>query len=267
MSPDLIRYSLADTMTLSFHLGREPFQDKKVREAFAYALDREAYCQDIANGTCVPAYSWIPQGTPGAIETDAYAFDPARAREALAASSYHGPENLPEIALAYVPEWPSSVAESEWLVEQYQKNLGVELALEPIAADDLFSRFSTAESWPDLAFWGWTQDYPDPQNWISITWACDSTMLAGIVGYCNEAVDELIRQADAEPNPESRMALYEEAGRLIVEDAPVLFVSSTETAVLVQPYVVGYVTTPRDHWPGMASLLTIDLAVETVPAA
>ena len=82
-----------------FHLNlrREPFTDKNVREAFAYAFDRDAYCRELIHGACTPVLSWIPPRIPGAIETEAYAFDPTKARAALAASSYGGPENLPEI--------------------------------------------------------------------------------------------------------------------------------------------------------------------------
>ena len=43
------------TFYLAFNLTEEPFQDKKVREAFAYAFDREAYCREIATATaCRP---------------------------------------------------------------------------------------------------------------------------------------------------------------------------------------------------------------------
>ena len=41
-------------MAMGFNLTMEPFNDKKVREAFAYAFDRETYCDVIRNGDCVP---------------------------------------------------------------------------------------------------------------------------------------------------------------------------------------------------------------------
>src|SRR4029450_6214752 len=86
-----------NTMTGVFLLNntREPFQDKKVREAFAYAFDRDAYARVLEGGAVTPVLSWIPAGVPGANETDAYAFDPEKARQALAESSYGGPDNVP----------------------------------------------------------------------------------------------------------------------------------------------------------------------------
>jgi len=263
----IVRYQLADTMGLTFNLTREPFQDQKVREAFAYAFDRQKYCDEVWLGTCVPAYSWIPPGVPGAIETDAFAFDLDAARQALADSSYGNAESIPAITYSYVAEWPDAVRDAEWLVAQYQENLGIEITAVPASPDEIFASYASAETWPDLAFWGWTQDYPDPQNWLSITWTCDTTMYPGLMGYCNEKADALIRQADAETDPEQRMALYEEAGHLIVADAPVVFRSNSIYTYLVAPYVTDYVTTSRDFWPGMSSLRTIDLTQETVPAS
>ena len=83
------------------NLTQEPFNDKKVREAFAYAIDRETLCAELRSGDCLPTLSFIPPGLPGAIETDQYAFDPEAAKQALAESSYGGPDKLPEIKLYF----------------------------------------------------------------------------------------------------------------------------------------------------------------------
>ena len=85
--PDLSRQLViipeAGTQYFTFNLHREPFQDPKVRQAFAYAFDRDAYCRQVASsGACRLTMSLIPPGMPGGIETDAYAFDPEKARQA-----------------------------------------------------------------------------------------------------------------------------------------------------------------------------------------
>ena len=72
-------YPTASTYKLEMNLNLEPFNDLKVREAFAYAFDRETYCAEVRSGDCTPTLSWIPPGIPGAIETDKFAFDPEAA--------------------------------------------------------------------------------------------------------------------------------------------------------------------------------------------
>ena len=55
LSTELLRSPPPTTCLLNFNLTKEPFQDKKVREAFAYAFDRAAYCREVTTGTaCRP---------------------------------------------------------------------------------------------------------------------------------------------------------------------------------------------------------------------
>jgi oligopeptide transport system substrate-binding protein len=70
LSEQFLTYPTASTYQMEMNLNLEPFNDLKVREAFAYAFDRETYCAEVRSGDCTPALSWIPQGIPGAIETD-----------------------------------------------------------------------------------------------------------------------------------------------------------------------------------------------------
>ena len=100
-----------------------------MREAFAYAFDRETYCAMIRNGDCTPTLSWIPAGLPGSIATDKYAFDPEAAKQALAESAYGGPEGLPEIKLYFNSDDSANTARAEWVAGQYRDILGIELTL------------------------------------------------------------------------------------------------------------------------------------------
>ena len=65
LSEQLLIYPTATTYGLQMNLNLEPFNDLKVREAFAYAFDRETYCAEIRSGDCTPTLSWIPAGIPG----------------------------------------------------------------------------------------------------------------------------------------------------------------------------------------------------------
>jgi ABC-type oligopeptide transport system substrate-binding subunit len=109
---------------------------------------------------------------------------------------------------------------------------------------------------------GWTQDYPDPPNRLSIYWTCDSTIYAAIAGYCNEDFDALIRQADQELDPAKRMALYEEARQIPVDDVPAVFAFNLAMVVLMKLEATGYQATASDAFdPGSwASLMTMGLS-------
>jgi oligopeptide transport system substrate-binding protein len=262
LSQELLAFPAAVTINLMFDLKQEPFTDQKVREAFAYGFDRETYCTEVRSGDCLPAYSWIPPGVPGHIETDAFAFDPEAARQALAESSYGSPENLPEIKFFYPTDDPAETERSEWLAGHYREVLGVNITLEPVDSTTLASMTKDPQSFPQTSLLGWGQDYPDPQNWLSIYWTCGSTIFAGLVDYCNEEFDALIRQADEELDAERRIALYEEAGQLLVADVPGVFAFNLATVVMVKPNVTGYQATASDSfYPGQwASPMTLALS-------
>ena len=261
LSEELLVYPGASTFNLSFNLTLEPFTDIKVREAFSHAIDRETYCAVIRNGDCAPTLSWIPEGVPGAIETDKFGYDPEAAVQALADSTYGGPEGLPEISLTYRGDDPATQPRVEWLAGQFREVLGIEVTLEPVDGTTLVALRKDPTTFPQmLAFGGWIQDYPHPQNWLSVFWTCDSTF-AQRVAYCNEEFDELVAQADTSTDPEEYIQLYQQAGEVLVDSVPGPFAYNLSNIFLVKPSVQNYVGTAADSpsgWPGQwASPLTI----------
>jgi oligopeptide transport system substrate-binding protein len=243
----------------NFNLRREPFQDKKVREAFAYAFHRDAYCRQVMRGACTPVLSWVPAWVPGAIETDAYAFDPEKAREALAASTYGGPENLPEIIWYYGADDAWELRRATWLADQFRQVLGLELTLTPLPWDDLEAMQDEAATWPQIANTYWWSGLPDPRGWMDF-WTCGAEEFAENVGYCNPDYDALVARAGLERDPAERIRLVEEAQRLLLGDAPAIFGFRWDSIVLVKPYVTGYSpTAPNQAWPGWWTPLTVDL--------
>jgi oligopeptide transport system substrate-binding protein len=261
LSEAYVNYPTASTYNLGMNLSMEPFTDKKVREAFSYAFDRETYCAEVRSGDCVPALSWIPEGLPGAIETEKYGYDPEAAVQALADSSYGGPEGLPEIRMFFNVDTSGATERAEWVAGQYRDILGVELILEPTDGTTLVALRKDIESHPQLYLvGGWIQDYPDPQNWLSVFWTCDSTF-AQRVGYCNEEFDRLTELGDTTVDQEERLTYYQQAGEILVEDVPGPFLYNQAATFVVNPAVTGYTPTPSEiEWPGSASsLMTLDI--------
>jgi ABC-type transport system substrate-binding protein len=144
---------------------------------------------------------------------------------------------------------------------QYRDILGVEIELEGIDYTTWVDRFFSAEHFPQMTTSGWGQSYPDPQSWLSITYTCAAANFAANVGYCDEAFDALVARADAELDPATRTALYEEAHRHLIADVPAVITHNAANVFLVKPTVTGYVPTASDHaFPGQSgSLLTIDV--------
>ena len=186
--------------------------------------------------------------------------DPEKARQALAESSYGGPDKLPEIKLTYNSDDPAAQPRVEWIAGQYRDILGVNITLEPVDGQTLVAMRKDPSTYPQMTLAGWIQDYPDPQNWLSVYWKCDATF-AQRFGYCNPQFDELVTQADQELDQNKRIQLYEQAHQILIDDAPGPFLYNPLNIWLVKPYVTGYSPTASDDaFPGeFASLMTLDI--------
>jgi oligopeptide transport system substrate-binding protein len=259
LSREFLKYRQASALAFSFNLREAPFDDKKVREAFAYAFDRETWCAEIHSGGCLPTTSWVPEGIPGHVADATYAFDPEKARQALAESSYGSADALPPITYVYLSDDPAELLRSEWMAGQYRDVLGVEIELAGYEYPTWVELFQSAENFPQMMHTGWGQTYPDAQNWLSINYTCGAANLAVNVGYCNPAFDALIAQADTELDPAKRTALYEEAHRLLIADVPAVFTDNPANIFLVKPGVTSFTPTTSDFaFPGQCgSMLTI----------
>ena len=259
LSAELLSFPFPDVGLFHFNVTKAPFDDQKVREAFAYAFDRDDYCREVFRGGCIPQLGWMPPGVPGVIETDAYAFDPAKARAALADSSYGGPGALPEILWHYPADDEVDRFEAEWLADQFREVLGVELTLTGVTEETWDTLWDDVATWPALSQNYWYSDIPDPQQWLEF-WTCGSPFFAVKTGYCNPEYDALVERVGREMDPVARIRLAEESHRLLLADAPAIFGYTFEYFVLVKPYVTGFSpTTPSQLWPGWWTPLTVDV--------
>jgi oligopeptide transport system substrate-binding protein len=266
--PDLaaqhLVYPGSCTIAIMFHNGKPPFNDQKVREAFAYATDREAWVRDVDGGLSTPTLTWIPAGYPGyqASETR-WAFDPERARQALAESSYGSAEALGTLETTF-SDSPRNRVRHEWLAQHYKTVLGVNFKLNPVEPTTYTALTKDVATAPLFFRLGWCADYPDPQNWLSVYWKTGG--FAERIGYSNPEFDALVNGADAEFDPIKRMELYRQAQDVLLDSVPAAFMTNTINHYLVKPWVKGITTTPQDAaWPGDINPIGIDIDASMLP--
>jgi oligopeptide transport system substrate-binding protein len=255
-------YPGACTYSITFNLTKAPFDNPKVREAFAYALDREGYIHDALKDTQIKTLTWIPPGYPGYDASEKrYDLDPEKAKQLLAEAGYPEGKGLPEIKWAYGSSNPANQARIEYLVQMYQKNLGVTIIPDPVESTTLSALTKDVATYPQMYTGGWCADYPDPQDWLSIYWH-SRTNFAANTGYKNAEVDTLLDQADVELDTAKRAQLYDQAQKLIVGDVAQIIRSNLKNTFLVKPYVKGMDFTPQDsNQPGVITGL-LNVTVE-----
>jgi len=231
------------TFYIGLNVQRPPFDDPKVRLAFARSLDRAAYVRDVLDQPAVPTASLIPAGLPGADPfDDAQAFDPAFARALLAASRYRSP--LPPMEFSYRTNAPRAIAQAKWAIAQWKTNLGVTVVEHPIGDCGFCPLVKKAEEAPQIFVLGWSLDYPDAQDWLPTIFRSNTAVQH--TGYRSDTFDGLVDRADVERDPVTRLDLYRQAQRLLTSDAPAIFLYSTERRYLINPRVRGYALTASD---------------------
>lgn len=264
LSQQMVSYPGSCTYAVMFHQQKEPFTDPKVRQAFSYALDREAWVQDVLRGLGSPTLTWIPPGYPGYdAEEKRWGYDPEKAKQLLTESTYASVEGLPEITATF-GDTPRNRTRWEWLAAKWKEVLGVDVKLDPVEPTTFTALTKDINTAPQMFILGWCADYPDPQNWLSVYWKTGA--FGERIGYSNPDLDTMLNEADVTLDPAKRMELYANAQRLLTDGIPVAYMWNNLNTYLVKPWVKGVVTTPQDSaWPGSLLPTTVDIDTAALP--
>lgn len=245
--------------TQSFNVQRPPFNVREVREAFAYAFDRDAFLRDAYQGVALKNQSWIPQGYPGYDPNDQpFAFDLPKARQLLAQAGYPDGKGFPEVTYTYATDNPADKARVEYFAQMMRQNLGVVIRPDPVDSATLNSLYGNPDTLPPLSEGGWCGGV-DQHDWLSLVWHSRDAY-AQAFGYHNAALDQILDTADRTTDPATRGDLYAQAQHTLVDDLPALFYRSTKNLFLVKPYVKGLSYTPQDVFGGeVTGFLTVSI--------
>ena len=225
-----------------FDTTQPPFDDVNVRKAFSMAFDRQRYIDVVLRGQALPAIGPFPPGLPGFnYALEGLPYDPEQARELLKQSKYGGPEGLPPIIYTDGGIGSNVGADVAAMAEMWEQNLGITLKIENIEYNFYYEQIYSGNH-GQIFGGGWCADYPDPENFGDVLFHSQSNQNQG--GYSNPELDALLEQARVEQDVTKRIAMYQQAEQMIVNDAPVLFTTHSLSYQLVQPYVKGFVFTP-----------------------
>jgi oligopeptide transport system substrate-binding protein len=229
---------------ITFDSTRPPFDDVNVRRAFSMAFDRQKYLEVVLGGHALPANGLYPPGLPGFnTELKGLPYDPAQARQALEQSRYGGQDGLPPIIFTDAGIGSYIGADVAAMAEVWEQNLGVTITVENIEPNYYLEQIYSGNH-GQLISGGWCADYPDPENFADVLFHSGSTQNNG--GYSNPQLDALLEQARVEQDVTRRIAMYQQAEQILVEDAAALWTTHSFSYELVKPYVKGYVFTPID---------------------
>ncbi|OLT03250.1 peptide ABC transporter substrate-binding protein [Pseudonocardia sp. CNS-004] len=219
-------------------------KDVRVRQAIAYALDREAMVRNLLPEGAVVATQFIPDTVTGYNpDIQAIPYDPERARALLAEA---GASNLTlnfyyptEVSRPYMPN-PTNIFTA--LAENLRQ---VGITVNPVARpwnggylDDV-----QVNGVHDLHLLGWTGDYNDAGNFVEGFFGSPGPEF-GLTLPTDAPMIDSIATADATVGDEAHAAAYREANRIIMEQLPGVPLSSSPPAIVVRQGVSGLIPSP-----------------------
>jgi oligopeptide transport system substrate-binding protein len=233
-------YVTGDDLSISyigFNTQTEPFNDPKVRQAFAHAIDREKIAKVVLKDMLPVAQGVMMPGLPGYNpDSKALSFDPELATQLLKESKYGGPDGLPTVTITEVGGGANVGFDTQAMVEMWKQNLGVDVQIEQTEAASFFDDLDSGRL--QMFVTGWIMDYPDPEDVLDVHFYSQSRI--NNTRYSNPALDALLEQARIEQDVNRRMSLYQQAEQIVIEDAVWVPLYNGRDHALVKPYVKGF---------------------------
>jgi ABC-type transport system substrate-binding protein len=204
----------------------EPFNDERVRQALAMAIDREELVSLLPNSTL--ADQFMPPSVFGYTEGQTwYPYDPEFARALLEEAGYADGLYIDlyfrSVSRAYLPN-PDEVM--EYLASQLSE-IGIEVNVVALDSSSFFEEVNAGEL-PMFAL-GWIGDYPDATAYLDFHFGNSSTQF---FGDNDPEIAALLDEAAHTTNPDAREELYAVVNERIKELVPMIPIahSSSSTA-------------------------------------
>jgi oligopeptide transport system substrate-binding protein len=260
LKPDLHTFARAATWYVALNLASKdsPFTDKRVRQAFAMAIDKAEVLRVAMKGIVDKADAIVPPNMGSYVsKVTPYPYDPTKAKALLAAAGYGAGKPFPPMAITFRNDQPEVKDTAQIVAQQLKANLGIDIQLGPMEWGT-FLKQRNAKTMP-LSHLRWAADYLDPQDYLSEL-LHTSKLVNGTedhpengVGYSNPQFDKLCDQADVEPDAAKRMLMYQQAEEIAVEDAPWVPLYFQKDLELVNPRVGNLRDSLLGHLPHLTT--------------
>jgi len=204
-------------------------------------VDKEHIAKVILRDMVNIADGILPPGMPGYNEAlEGLDYDVEKAKDFISASRYGDASNLPPITLTVDGYGNSIPGYLGAIIQEWQRNLGVEISVRQLEPGNFI--YNLKQEKDEMFIMGWVADYPDPHNFLDVLFYTGGEV--NIFEYSNPTLDALLDQAAIERDRAVRLAMYQQAEQLVIDDAPCLSLFHGANYILVEPYVKGYELSP-----------------------
>lgn len=236
---------------LALNMEKKPFDNVKVRQAIAHAINKKAIIDAVYAGYAQAARNPMPPTLFGyAKDSKEYTYDIAKAKKLLTDAGF--PDGF-ETTLWAMPVARPYMPNGRKVAEALQSDLskiGIKAKIVSYEWGTYLDKTKVGEH--DMALLGWTGDIGDPDNFLYILLDKDNAAkpASNISFYKSDAVHDLLLQAKVESDQKKRAPLYVKAQQIIAEDSPMVPIAHSIVVVPLSSKVKDFVMDPtgRRHF-------------------
>jgi len=239
---ELWRSPVASSGFVDFSFRDEKFQDKRVRQALAMAVNVPALVEVVYSGMGVVTGAIIPPVLWGHDETvGPHPYDPVAAKKLLEEAGYAEGFAMQLWAIPVSrPYMPNGRRAGEMLQADWAK-IGIDVEIISYEWGEYIRRAQGGEA--PTAMWGGIWDFPDPSQIPNNYFICDSQgkpSPSNIGGWCDETFIALMNEAGRISDMDKRAALYRQAQQRFHEEVPAIVLGGADVLTVVAKNVKGF---------------------------
>lgn len=231
---------LGPLVWLAFNLLRKPLDDKRVRQAIAYAVDPDFVIKFLHQGRTQRSLGPIAPSSPFySSDLHKYDLDLGKAQKLLDAAGYPTKPDGPRFTLTidYIPQIPSQQQDVALYLRRQLARVGIDLQVRKSANFPEWAK--RIGNWDFDLTMDSVYNWGDPVIGVHRTYLSDNirqgVLWSNTQNYRHPKVDQLLAQAEREMDIHKRKALYAEFQQIVTEDLPIVWIN-------VMPFFVVYNT-------------------------
>jgi len=242
LSKDILEVAEMFTRSIQFNLvdGAKPFQDKRVRQAFNYAIDSDLIIKRLVKDKAYRAVSWLPPSSAAFDKTlKPYPYDPAKAKKLLADAGY--PDGFEfELTTSQNESWGLPIVEA---IMPMLAKVGIKVKPKLVEATVLTEILMKGEHQALIAS---SLTGPDSLATLRAYYSKTPRTAGNYTGFKNADYDKLLDDAGQTGDAAKRNELLKKANNLLYDEAPVWFFNYNKAVLAHQPWIHGLQANPTE---------------------
>jgi oligopeptide transport system substrate-binding protein len=211
---------------VEFNTKKKPFNNKKIRQAFSLAIDRDSLVKNVTQSGQAPANGWVPWGMYNPVTKNEWVkehgkyIDPKpqvnKAKKLLQEGlKEEGLKKMPEVTYIYnTDDGHKKIAEA--LQQMWKKNLGVDVKVNNMEWKVFLEKKHSGDF--DFSRTGWLPDYNDPMTFLDMYQTGSGQ---NDPKFSNKKYDELLNKAKNTGDQKVRFDAMHKAEDILMDELPV----------------------------------------------